>query len=364
LQGIQGLTGPTGATGSQGPIGLTGATGTTGAQGPAGTNGTNGSNGLSAYQIWLNAGNTGTETQFLTNLQGTTGLQGIQGVTGTAGATGPQGPAGTNGTAVLNGTTIPTSSTGVNGDFYIDTTTNTLYGPKANGAWASGTALVGPTGATGPQGTAGNNGLSAYQIWLNAGNTGNEAQFLASLQGTQGPAGPQGPAGSTPAGLGIRIGFDSDSNWICPTGVTSIVIELWGGGGANGNGGWCNAYCNQTMTQPNYGNGGSGGRGGYLKTTITVVPGTSYSIIIGNYLTNSKKTYFGSYFAEGGGNGGNVICNGGCPFTGSNGVNGSVIGYVGGSITVPTYIPAGYITSSSPSCCANIQQKGFAVIQY
>jgi hypothetical protein len=52
------LTGPageTGATGPQGPIGLTG---------PAGAN------GLSAYQIWLNEGNTGTESQFLNQLSG------------------------------------------------------------------------------------------------------------------------------------------------------------------------------------------------------------------------------------------------------------------------------------------------------
>jgi hypothetical protein len=85
LTGQQGPIGLTGATGPQGPIGLTGATG---AQGPAGTNGTNGSNGLSAYQIWLNAGNTGTEAQFITSLQGATGPQGIQGTAGTNGQDG------------------------------------------------------------------------------------------------------------------------------------------------------------------------------------------------------------------------------------------------------------------------------------
>jgi hypothetical protein len=42
----------------------------------------------------------------------------------------------------------------VDGDFYINTATNTLFGPKAGGAWPSGVSLVGPTGATGPAGPA------------------------------------------------------------------------------------------------------------------------------------------------------------------------------------------------------------------
>jgi hypothetical protein len=78
--GLTGSMGATGATGPQGPIGLTGAAGATGATGPqgpigltgpagaAGPQGTTGSNGLSAYQIWLNQGNTGTEEDFLNSL--------------------------------------------------------------------------------------------------------------------------------------------------------------------------------------------------------------------------------------------------------------------------------------------------------
>lgn len=86
--------GPAGPPGPQGPIGLTGATGPqgpiglTGPAGPQGPTGSNGTNGLSAYQIWLNAGNTGTEAQFLTSLQGATGAQGIQGPAGTNGQDG------------------------------------------------------------------------------------------------------------------------------------------------------------------------------------------------------------------------------------------------------------------------------------
>ena len=45
--------------------------------------------GKSAYEIWLDEGNTGTEQQFIDSLQGSQGSQGIQGDEG------PQGPAGT-----------------------------------------------------------------------------------------------------------------------------------------------------------------------------------------------------------------------------------------------------------------------------
>ena len=151
-QGIQGIAGPTGATG------LTGAAGVAGPQGPAGPTGATGPQGPI----------------------GLTGPQGIQGATGPAGANGTNG---TNGTAVLNGITNPAAGIGVNGDFYINTATNTLFGPKANGAWPTGVSLIGPQGPiglTGPQGPAGPTGATGPQ----------------GPAGAAGPQGPQGPAGN------------------------------------------------------------------------------------------------------------------------------------------------------------------------
>jgi hypothetical protein len=133
---------------------------------------------------------------------------------GSTGAQGPVGPAGNNGLdgkTVLNGNTNPSASIGTNGDFYINTTTNSLFGPKTNDIWGNGVSLLGLQGiqgVAGPQGTAGtngtngsngNDGLSAYQIWLNAGNTGTEVQFLTALRGVQGSQGIQGPIGLTGA---------------------------------------------------------------------------------------------------------------------------------------------------------------------
>ncbi len=85
---------------------------------------------------------------------GATGATGVTGTTGSTGFTGPTGLIGANGTPgsqIYNGMDPP-GSTGNNGDYYIDTNTNTeiLYGPKTNEGWGSGVSLIGPTGSTGP----------------------------------------------------------------------------------------------------------------------------------------------------------------------------------------------------------------------
>lgn len=69
---------------------------------------------------------------------------------------GDTGAAGADGKSVLNGSGAPSNSTGNNGDFYIDTANNRLYGPKSAGAWPETfVSLVGPQGNTGATGSAG-----------------------------------------------------------------------------------------------------------------------------------------------------------------------------------------------------------------
>jgi len=152
---IEGVVGPQGETGPAGPTGPQGPQGPQGVAGNDGADGADGSNGSSAYEIWIAAGNTGTEAEFLVSLvgaQGETGVQGPQGIQGETGATGPAGPTGPQ-------------------------------GPQ------------GPQGVAGNDGADGSNGSSAYEIWIAAGNTGTEAEFLASLVGAQGETGVQGPQG-------------------------------------------------------------------------------------------------------------------------------------------------------------------------
>ncbi len=208
-QGPQGETGATGATGPQGPQGKTGATGAqgpqgetgeTGPQGPqgnpgeTGATGPQGPQGKSAYQVAVENGFSGTESEWLESLKD--GPQGPQGksayevavdngfsgteaqwlasLKGETGATGPQGPQGETGATGAQG---PQGETGETGP----------QGPQGN---------PGETGATGPQGPQ---GKSAYQVAVDNGFEGTEAQWLASLKGETGATGPQGPQGETGA---------------------------------------------------------------------------------------------------------------------------------------------------------------------
>jgi len=73
-------------------------------------------------------------------------------IPGPQGPPGPQGIAGTNGKTILNDTLNPQSSIGNDGDFFINTSTSTLFGPKTAGAWPQGISLIGPQGPAGSGG--------------------------------------------------------------------------------------------------------------------------------------------------------------------------------------------------------------------
>lgn len=102
------------------------------------------------------------------------------------GLPGANGLDGADGSRILSGAGAPSNATGNDGEFYVDLSTATFYGPKAAGVWPpTGLLLVGPTGpsgangATGPQGPAGPSGPTGPQ----------------GPEGPQGPIGPQGPMG-------------------------------------------------------------------------------------------------------------------------------------------------------------------------
>ena len=69
------------------------------------------------------------------------------------GSVGPAGSNGQDGNTILNGVVDPTPGDGVNGDFFINTATFYIFGPKAAGVWPTGTFLGGSkilTGAGAP----------------------------------------------------------------------------------------------------------------------------------------------------------------------------------------------------------------------
>ena len=154
--------------------------------------------------------------------------------------------------------------------------------------------VVGPQGAQGPQGIQGPQGVPG-------------PQGLPGAPGTQGPPGPKGDTGDTgargPAGLpgpkgdtgatgpegpagpgGVRgikeFVFDAKNpaqTWTAPTGVTQVMVEMWGAGGGGGNG---------DPTSPCFSFGGNGGS--YSRGVVSVNPGASYSIIPGKGGENNQ----------------------------------------------------------------------------
>ncbi|HEY2014988.1 MAG TPA: collagen-like protein, partial [Bryobacteraceae bacterium] len=94
-------------------------------------------------------GSPGTWSSTLAGPQGPTGPQGL------IGPTGPQGQPGANGNTMLSGSAAPTAGVGANGDYYLNTTANCLYGPKASGAWpGTCTSLLGSPNFTFTSGNA------------------------------------------------------------------------------------------------------------------------------------------------------------------------------------------------------------------
>jgi hypothetical protein len=83
---------------------------------------------------------------------------------------------------ILNGKGAPKSSFGIDGDFYIDTRSLLLYGPKTRGKWPTPQSIQGPTGPAGNDGRNGNDGKAV-------------ATNVSAVSGPQGPVGPQGEKG-------------------------------------------------------------------------------------------------------------------------------------------------------------------------
>ncbi|GLP64305.1 hypothetical protein TUSST3_09250 [Streptomyces sp. TUS-ST3] len=210
------------------------------AQAPGG--GTSGTPGLSAYQVAVQEGFTGTVTQWLASLigpAGPTGPPGPAGATGPAGPKGDTGPAGPTGPAGADGATGPQGDPGGQGP----TGATGPQGPKGD------QGDQGPAGTDGAPGTPGDDGLSAYEIAVADGFTGTEAEWLASLigpkgdqgdpgatgpagpQGEQGPTGPQGPKGDPgdPADTADKVtGPASATNNAVPVfdGTTGKLVKV------------------------------------------------------------------------------------------------------------------------------------------
>jgi len=165
----------------------------------------------------------------------------------------PQGTQRVASSTIYSGSGKPANNVGNDGDYFLNATTGTLYGPKASGAWPdTGLDLkgaTGPAGLPGPQGLPGADGADGSSL-LNGtspptAGTGKDGDLYldtatsslfgpkadgawpsASLSligprgptgadGVPGPAGPAGPAGATGA-----IGAQGPAGPQGPTGPT------------------------------------------------------------------------------------------------------------------------------------------------
>lgn len=134
---------------------------------------------------------------------------------GSGGGGGGAGSPGADGKTVLNGTTAPSNAVGTNGDFYLNTVNFTMYGPKAAGAWPAGVSLIGTNGTNGSNGTNGKtilNGTAAPSSGV-----GTDGDFYINTTATT-IYGPKA-SGAWPAGVsligtggGSGVTFVTDTN--------------------------------------------------------------------------------------------------------------------------------------------------------
>jgi len=176
---------------------------------------------------------------------------------------------------ILNGKGAPSNALGINGDFYIDTRSLLISGPKKSGKWPAARSLQGANGVNGIDGRNGNDAKGVSTASTVAGPAGPKgergekgvdgvagssgatgAAGVAGTTGSNGPAGATGPAGSGatgaqgptgatgPAGSGATgaqgaagsagaqgaagaTGTRGETGTVGPSEVTDISIATW-----------------------------------------------------------------------------------------------------------------------------------------
>ncbi len=154
--------------------------------------------GKSAYDIWLENGHSGTESDFLEWLKGEKGEDGKDGKDGSDGQDGTDGKDGTVGKSAYD-IWKENGHSGTESDFLEwlkgekgDTGEQGAQGQKGDDGQDG---KDGKDGKDGQNGTNGQDGKSAYDIWKENGHSGTEAEFLEWLKGEKGENGQNGADG-------------------------------------------------------------------------------------------------------------------------------------------------------------------------
>ena len=142
---------------------------------------------------------------------------------------------------ILSGKGVPKSTTGINGDFYINIKSMKIFGPKRKGSWPAPVPLKGPagtsgadgaTGATGAQGAKGVATTGAVGATGATGAAGSSGGGSSGATGAQGPAGSQGPAGATGATGSVGAGVAGPTGLTGPTGPQGVAGPTGAAGSA------------------------------------------------------------------------------------------------------------------------------------
>lgn len=200
-----------------------------GPRGPAGVDGQDGTPGQSTYQLWLAAGNVGTETDFLAAQRGPAGAQGDPGPKGDKGDPGEPGPPGQD--ASLE-----------DAETYTDTAIaqhTSAADPHGDRAWAdskfaTSTALGALNTTVGTLNGAVSQLDAFVQDTLNrvAGIEQGTA-FLAALNVAGNAQVTNGNLTITDFVKGYRFRINGDSNDLEATGK-DLIVSVWSGNGFNG----------------------------------------------------------------------------------------------------------------------------------
>ena len=195
---------------------------------------------------------------------------------------------------ILNGRGAPKTSTGVDGDFFIDISTFTIYGPKKNGRWPVGISLRGPQGVEGKVGERGSTGSAGASTKGDKGEKGDKGdrgeRGEQGERGATGEAGPQGATGPTGAtGATGAAGPAGAQGAAGPAGTAGAT----GSQGAQGEKGDKEDKGDTGNTGPAGATGATGPTGPIGPSAVQVV--TVDSFVVGLSTTSSyQSAFFGS----------------------------------------------------------------------
>jgi len=193
---------------------------------------------------------------------------------------------------ILNGKGAPQIKLGIDGDFYIDTRSLQIYGPKKSGKWPLPQSLQGPVGASGVDGKNGSEGKTIATASTVAGPVGAQGEKgekgdkgepgSAGANGSAGPAGPTGATGPQGPSGGGGGGSQGPAGATGATGLTGAKGET-GTAGADGAIGLKGETGTVGATGPS-----NVYRGTFAIPDISGGVGTSQTATIGNFAAGKK----------------------------------------------------------------------------